>query len=60
MYQLTHDYYPALNYLYLHKIRAYINAQPKEDIIKEAKEIWQSLEHKIVDWWSFIARNRIS
>jgi len=58
IYQLTRDYYPALNYMYLVKMLAVVNSEDKQSIKKSHREfsvIWSSIEHKITDWWSFIA-----
>lgn len=57
-YQLTKDYYPALNYMYIVKMLATINNEDKSFYIKMNKEfsiIWENMNHSITDWWSFIA-----
>jgi len=59
IYKLNHHYYPALNYLYLQMMLAYLDNSEKvyfEDLKKEAKQIWDNLNHKTIDWWSFIAQ----
>jgi hypothetical protein len=58
VYNLNKDYYPALNYIYLQVMLGYINNSDREslqDIKDEASKIWNHTEHKINDWWSFIA-----
>lgn len=58
VYKLNNDYYPALNYIYLNFMLAYINNKDKyyfENITNEAKEIWANTNHKVTDWWSFIS-----
>lgn len=58
VYKLNNDYYPALNFIYLNFILAYITNEDKyyfEKIINEAKEIWANTNHKVIDWWSFIS-----
>jgi len=58
VYNLNRDYYPALNYIYLQLMLGYINSYDKEslqNIKDEASKIWNDTEHKINDWWSFIA-----
>lgn len=55
VYNLTKDYYPAINYIYLNFMLAHINNQNLEIIIDEAKNIWSKSNHKINDWWSFIS-----
>jgi len=57
IYQLTNDYYPALNYIYINMMLLYINNTEKnfKDIQSESIKIWDSLEYKITDWWSFIS-----
>lgn len=59
VYTLSHNYYPALNYLYLQMMLAYIDNLDKKhfDTLKEeANNIWNNLNHKTIDWWSFIAK----
>jgi len=58
IYQLTKDYYPALNYIYIRMILLFILNKEKSDfdsIREECIAIWGSIEHKIEDWWSFIS-----
>lgn len=58
VYALSGDYYPALNYIYLTFILAHINNEESsyfENLKKESKEIWDSINHKVTDWWSFIS-----
>jgi len=58
IYNLNHDYYPALNYIYLNYILAYITAKDDKyftDLKRQAKDIWKNTDHKITDWWSFIS-----
>lgn len=58
VYKLNHDYYPALNYLYLNFMLAYINNEDKKhlkSLKNEAEAIWKSTNIKINDWWSFVS-----
>ncbi len=58
VYKLNNNYYPALNYIYLNFILAYINNEDKDYFTKirdEAEKIWKNTNHKIIDWWSFIS-----
>ena len=58
VYQLNNHYYPALNYMYLESMLSYLandSIQQIEEKYKEYKNIWSNVDHKIVDWWSFIA-----
>jgi len=55
VYQLNQDYYPALNYIYLKFMLAYINNGDLDIITNESKDIWLQTNHKITDWWSFIS-----
>lgn len=55
VYNLTKDYYPALNYIYLKFMLANINNENLEHIKNEAKNLWSKSNHKINDWWSFIS-----
>ena len=54
-YQLTKDYYPALNYMYLAKMIAVVNNEDK-NFNKEFSIIWEDMKHSVTDWWSFIAQ----
>lgn len=59
IYKLKNDYYPALNYIYLQMMIAYLDGREKEyfqNLQQEAKRIWNNLNHKTTDWWSFIAQ----
>lgn len=58
VYKLNTDYYPALNYIYLNFMLGYINNEDKKyfiDLQNKTKSIWESTNHKITDWWSFVA-----
>lgn len=58
IYALNNDYYPALNYIYLTFILAHINYEDSDyfdNLKKESKDIWDSINHKVTDWWSFIS-----
>lgn len=55
VYKLTNHYYPALNYIYLTKIIAYISDENKDAVIPKSIAIWNTIDHKVVDWWTFIA-----
>lgn len=58
IYMLNKDYYPALNYIYLTFMLAHINNKDKkyiEELKSNSKAIWENTNHKIKDWWSFIA-----
>lgn len=55
VYHLTNNYYPALNYIYLMKILSYIHQDDKKQLLENVTKIWESIELKINDWWSFIA-----
>ena len=58
VYQLNSDYYPALNYMYLSSMLSYLlndSAMQVGEKHKEYKDIWKNVDHKIIDWWSFIA-----
>lgn len=55
VYKLTNDYYPALNYIYLIKIIYYMQNKDKGILVQNAINIWEHINHKTTDWWSFIA-----
>jgi len=55
VYKLNNDYYPALNYIYLESILAYINGSDLEALQRTYRDIWSKLEYRIDDWWSYIA-----
>jgi hypothetical protein len=58
IYKLNNDYYPALNYIYLNFMLAYINCediQSFETLKDEARTVWNNTNHKVSDWWSFIS-----
>ena len=55
IYNLNKDYYPALNYIYLQFMLAYINNSDLGAITNEAKIIWANTNNKITDWWSFMS-----
>ena len=58
VYMLNNDYYPALNYMYLEAMQQYIeNADmvKMKEMQNEFETIWKNLDHKINDWWSYIA-----
>lgn len=58
VYNLNKDYYPALNYIYLTFMLAFINNEDKnyfKDLEEKVKNIWKDTNHNITDWWSFIS-----
>jgi len=58
VYKLNNDYYPALNYMYLESMLAYIENRDREYIKKIRVEfgiIWDNLNHQVNDWWSYIS-----
>lgn len=55
VYHLNKAYYPALNYIYLQFMLAYIDNDDLNRVRSEAKIIWSKTNHKITDWWSFIS-----
>ena len=58
VYKLNNDYYPALNYMYLESMLAYINHGDMERIKKmriDFEKIWSGLNHRMNDWWSYIS-----
>ncbi len=59
VYKLNNDYYPALNYMYIKSMLQYIENADKAQINKMRNDfevIWDSLNHKVNDWWSYIAK----
>jgi len=58
VYKLSNDYYPALNYIYLRFMIGFVENKDNNYFVKfqdEATTIWQNLDLKINDWWSFIS-----
>ena len=58
IYQLNNDYYPALNYIYLQFMLAYVENKDShyfKKIENEAISIWEQINLDIKDWWSFIS-----
>ena len=58
VFKLNNDYYPALNYMYLESMLQYIENADKAKINKMRNDfelIWDSLNHKVNDWWSYIS-----
>jgi len=58
IYKLNHHYYPALNYMYLESIIAYIDNKDTTyiQVLKnQYSTIWSNIEYRITDWWSYIA-----
>ena len=57
VYKLNSDYYPALNYMYLESILAYIEHDMEhiKSIRVEFETIWNNLNHRVNDWWSYIS-----
>lgn len=58
IYQLNQDYYPALNFIYISFMLAYLNNEKQnffKDLKHQAEEIWIETSHKVTDWWSFIS-----
>jgi len=56
IYQLNHDYYPALNYIYLVSMLSQINNDNQLEENKKAfRKIWGTVNHKVTDWWSYVA-----
>lgn len=56
IYQLNHDYYPALNYMYIVSMLSHINGDSKsEENKKDFRNIWDTVNHVVTDWWSYVA-----
>ena len=57
IYKLNNDYYPALNYMYLESILAYIEHDMEhiKSMRVEFETIWNNLNHRVNDWWSYIS-----
>jgi len=58
VYMLSREYYPALNYMYLMSMLAYIdNRKPAyfQNLKDEFEVLWQELDYKVNDWWSYIS-----
>jgi hypothetical protein len=58
IYKLSNDFYPALNYMYLESMLMYMNGV--ETSYRDEKRevfdlIWSRMDHKVKDWWSYIA-----
>ena len=58
IYKLNNDFYPALNYMYLESMLMYIDnvdASYQEKQREVFDLIWSRMEHRVNDWWSYIA-----
>ncbi len=58
VYNLSKDYYPALNYIYILIILSMMGRDEQNSLQntrQQAIEIWDNIDFKINDWWSFIS-----
>ncbi len=56
--KLNNDYYPALNYMYLESMLAYMKNDDKGKITEmrvEFETMRNGLNHKVNDWWSYVS-----
>ena len=58
VHKLNNDHYPALNYMYLESMLAYMendNEGKMTEMRVEFETIWNGLNHKVNDWWSYVS-----
>ena len=58
VYNLSKDYYPALNYIYILIMMSIMEKEKPNSLQntrQQAIEIWKNIDFKINDWWSFIS-----
>ena len=56
--KLNNDYYPALNYMYLESMLAYMKNDNEGKMIEmrvKFEIMWSGLNHKVNDWWSYVS-----
>ncbi len=58
VYNLSKDYYPALNYIYILIMLSMMRREEQNNLQstrQQAIKIWENIDFKITDWWSFIS-----